>query len=461
MYTRFAIMVLIMSNFLFNLTNAAAAESNIHTTAARAVNIQHWQTARGVPVYFVRAPEIPMMDVQLVFRAGSAYDGTQYGLANLTNGLFGEGAAGLTADQISEKFDAVAAIFSNTVSTDLAAVGLRSLTDPNYLKPALQTFATVISAPDFSTIPFERVKKQALVALQAELQSPTAVAKKVFLKALYGDQPYGHSPSGTMESVAKLTQQDAQNFYQRFYVAKNAIVAIVGDLSVEQAHEIAEQVTQALVKGSTPEPLAMAQAPTQPVMKQIHFPSEQTTVVLGELGVTPLDVDVYSLTVGNFILGGAGLVSRLFTQIRNQRGLVYNIASQFAMLQAKGPFAVVFQTRNQQARNAWDVTRTALVDFINQGPTDQEVAKAKQHIIGEFPLTIDSNADILGRIAFIGFYGLPLDYLDTYRDKINAITAEQIRAAFQKHLNPKALVTVTVGQYIVSPENTLAQQKSQ
>ncbi|HVV69681.1 MAG TPA: pitrilysin family protein [Gammaproteobacteria bacterium] len=424
-------------------STTATAQPEVGSTSI--LNIQHWQTSQGTPVYFVATPQLPMVDILVLFNAGASRDGIKPGLAKLTNSLLDEGTANLTADQISQQFDNVGVIYRTTLDRDMGGIGLRSLTDPKFLEPAINTFTQVLTAPNFPEDAVQRIKNQVLISLQEERQSPDTIAKKAFVKLLYGDQPYGHSILGSEESVQTLTRADVQQFYQQYYVAKNAVIVMVGDLSTDKAREIANQVTQGLPPGQPANPLLPAKQVTIAQQKAIDFPAQQTTVLLGQVGITPQDPDYFPLTVGNFVLGSDPLVSELSKQIRSQHGWAYTVTSVFSPLQAGGPFAVFLQTRNAEAQNAINLARQIVDQFIQQGPTEQQLADAKKNIIGSFPLSLDSNSDILDQLSYMVFYHLPLDYLDTYRAKVDAVTVNQVREAYQKHLQPNNMVTVTVG----------------
>lgn len=408
--------------------------------------INHWQTASGIPVYFIQASQLPMLDLQVVFAAGSARDGKNGGLAQLTSGLLNEGSAQFSAEQIAQQFDSVGAIFNAAINRDMATVGVRSLTHPDYLTPALKTFTTVLTAPSFPEESFNRVKKQLLIQLEQDRQNPSTLAKKEFLKALYGDHPYSHGLYGDTTTVNALTLDEVKQFYQQFYVQKNALIAMVGDVTLAHAHAIAEQVSQALPIGSAAAPLPLALVANKPLTHHLDFPSQQTSILLGQVGITPQDPDSFPLLLGNYILGGGPLVSILFNEVREARGLAYHASSQFVPLAAKGPFLIFLQTRNEQATTALALSQQLLRDFVKKGPTPQQLSAAKQNIIGGFPLNFISNEEILSQIVFLAFYHLPLNYFDTYRQKINAVTAEQIQKAFMQRIHLNALTTITVGK---------------
>jgi zinc protease len=407
--------------------------------------IQSWQTDNGVPVYFVPAPELPMVDVEVVFDAGSARDGDKPGLATLTNSLLNEGAGGHSADQIAEQFDNLGAKVSYSVDRDMATISLRSLTDTKLLQPALEMLAILITQPDFEASTFERVRQQTLAGLKYQQQSPDTIAEQAFYQAVFAEHPYATLADGTPESVAKLTREDLKAFHTRYYVASNALVAITGALERTAAEQLANTLVKQLVKGDK----APALPPVKPLAeaKTIHLehPSTQTHLIIGQPGTARKDPDYFTLYVGNYILGDNGLVSRLVKAVREERGLAYSVYSYFLPLRETGPFVASLETRNDQAQQALQVVQSTLRDFVEFGPSTTELEEAKQGITGNFPLRIKSNSNIIGYLSVIGFYQLPLDYLQTFNQKIEAVTLENIKTVFQRRLQLDKLVTVTVG----------------
>lgn len=407
-------------------------------------DITQWQTSNGARVYFVAAPQLPMVDIQVVFDAGSARDAGKDGLAVLTNGLLAEGAGKLDADAIAEKFDSIGARFSNSALRDMSVVSLRTLTDKKLLATALDTFATVLQQPTFPVDALERVRNQLLIGLQDEEQSPGAIAEKNFYRALYGKHPYASPPDGRNESVKALTRDDVVNFYRRHFVARNAVVAIVGAVDRRQAERIAEQITQRLPAGEAAPALPAVQPLAKAEKIHIAHPSTQTHVLMGQPALRRNDADYFPLYVGNFILGGSGFTSRITSEVREKRA-TYSAYSYFLPMREQGPFMLGLQTRNATADEALKVLHETLDQFVKEGASDKELEAAKRNITGGFALNVDSNSDIVGHLALIGFYRLPNDYLDTFIERVNAVTTAQIRDAFARRIAPDRMVTVTVG----------------
>jgi zinc protease len=413
--------------------------------AAAVPPIQNWRTANGVPVYFIPARELPMVDAQILFNAGSVRDGERPGLAKLTSALLEEGAGDWSADVIADRLDQVGARLSASSRRDAASVSLRSLVDPRYLQPAVETVARLLKEPAFAPDAVERVRQQMLTALRERAQSPGAIAQDAFFKALYGSHPYGSPPDGTTVSLNALTRADVQDFHRRFYTAANAMVAIVGDLDRPAAEQLANALVGGLPEGAAAPP--PPPAPPVPASQTIRIPhpSSQSHILIGQIGVSRADPDYYALYLGNHVFGGNGLVSQLSQEIREKRGLAYGAYSAFSPLRQAGPFLLNLQTRNDQADTALQVAQTTLREFTANGPAARLLEEGRQNITGGFALDIAGNGKLVNALGGIAFHGLPLDYLQNYIDMMNGITLEQVTTAWQRHVRPDKLITVIVG----------------
>ncbi len=407
--------------------------------------IEHWQADSGAEVYYVHAPELPMVDMQVVFDAGSSRDGDLSGIASLTSSLLDQGAAGMNADTISKGFESLGAVFGSDAGYDSASVQLRSLTDEALLSAAINNFKKVISKPDFPKDALERRRAQTLIGLQAKKQNPGALARDAFMSAVYQSHPYAKPSEGTEESVAAIKRKDIEAFYKQYYVAKNAMVAIVGDVDRKQAEKIAEDIISGLEQGQKAAILASVKELDKAKKVFIEHPSVQTHILVGQPGVKRGDPDYFPLYVGNHVLGGGGMVSRLFTEVREKRGLSYSAYSYFSPMRFKGPFIAGLQTKAEQVDEALSVLMENINRYIETGPTEEELTASKKNITGGYPMRIDSNAKILGYVVVIGYYKLPLDYLDTFNANVDAVTIEQIKDAFKRRVIPDKLVTVMVG----------------
>ena len=409
-----------------------------------AAKIEHWQTMGGSRVYYVHTEGLPMADIQVVFNAGSARQ--QFGLSALTADLLDTGAGKWNADEIAQRFESVGAQFGVSSSMDTTTVSLRTLTDKTLFDKALETMQVILTKPAFNQADFKREQRRTLSGLKQQEESPAALASIAFYNALYGTHPYAHPESGVIKTVSAFKAADIRHFYQKFYVADNAIVVIVGALSKQQAEQTAEQLLAGIPLGKRPEALPDVAMPLKATQQHIEFPSSQTHVLVGLPGSYRKDPDYFNLYVGNHILGGSGLVSKLFDEIREKRGLAYSASSNFMPMLKPGPFLISLQTRNDQTAQALQVLNQTLADFINKGPTEVELTAAKKNITGGFAMRFDTNKELAGYVAMIGFYEMPLDYLDTFQQKTEQVTVASITEAFKRRVNPQLLQTITVGK---------------
>ncbi|MEM7540111.1 MAG: pitrilysin family protein [Pseudomonadota bacterium] len=414
-------------------------------TASAAPEIKRWTTAAGTPVLFVKSPEIAMIDVRVLFAAGSARDGGAGGVANLVNGLLKEGAGDLDSNGFNAAMADTGARLSVGARRDTADISIRTLSDPKYADPALALAALALSKPRFDGPAIDRLKSRAQNALKRVEQSPGALADREYYRMIYGDHPYGNPPSGDLESVSQISKQDIESFYKRYYVAANAHVLIVGGIDQSRAEKLAEQMLAELPKGAAAPPIPAVADLEEAVSQHLSFPSIQSHLRMGAPGLKRGDPDYFPLLVGNHVLGGSALVSLLFKEIREKRGLSYGARSGFVPMQDRGPFLASLQTDGSQLAEATRVMNETIAAFIENGPSDDELAQAKKNLIDGFPLRINSNSKLADYIGVIGFYDLPLDYLETFSGKVAAVTKEQVVDAFKRRLNPSVFATISVG----------------
>ncbi|CAG0957177.1 zinc protease [Methylophilaceae bacterium] len=421
-----------------------AAGLVISLQAHAGVKIENWQTSTGAEVYFVENHDLPIIDISIDFAAGSARDEpAKAGLAGVTRHMMTTGAAGMSEEDISRRMADIGAILGGELDLDRAAFKLRTLSNQRERDQALDIFTGIIQQPDFPEAILQREKTRIIAGLKEAATKPDTISSKTFMKALYGSHPYGLDSEP--ETVNAIQRDDLLKFYQTHYGAGNAVIALIGDMSREQANEIAERLSSGLPKAESPGALPAVPLPTQPSEQRIEHPATQSHIVLGYPGVRRGDPDYFALYVGNYILGGGGFVSRLTEEVREKRGLVYSVNSYFMPMAVEGPFQIGLQTKKEQGAEALKVVRDTLDKFIRQGVTETELKAAKQNIIGSFPLRIDSNAKILDYLAVIGFYKLPLTYLDDFNKEIDRVTTAQIKDAFNRRLKTDNMVTVIVG----------------
>ena len=408
--------------------------------------IQHWVAPTGARVYFVESRGLPILDVQIDFVAGSSRDpADKSGTASLAAGLLDAGTKGineaLDEEQIAARLVDLGAKLSSSSEPDKASVTLRTLSSAEEKAGALALLSAVLAEPTFPEGAVAREKTRTIEALKDAETRPDAIAGKRFAAAIFPGHPYGGI--ATPESVAQIGRDDLVAFHKSHYAARGAVVSIIGDVSRAEAEAIAVQLTEALPAGAAPADLPAVSLPARDTIKVAH-PATQAHIHVGLPAVKRTDPDYFALLVGNYTLGGGGFVSRLMKEVREKRGYAYSVYSYFAPRVLPGPFQIGLQTKREQANAALRVVDEVLTDFLAKGPTAEELAAAKKNLIDGQALRIDSNAKLLGYLSLIGFYGLPLTYLDDFPARVNAVTAEQIRAAYARHVTAENLVTVVV-----------------
>jgi zinc protease len=430
--------------------------------ALAAIPIQHWTQPSGAQVYFVPSPSIPMVDVRLEFDAGGRREpADKAGLASVTAGMTDKGIgpareiggaptpypSALDENQLSDAWTDLGAGFGGSAGSDRMSFSLRSLTYPDLLGKAVQLAARQLGEPAFPADIWARERQRLAAAIREANTRPATVAARAYAAAVYGTHPYGYEM--TEATLERITVDDMRQLY-RLVQPCRAKVSIVGAVTRAQADAMVTTLLSRLpstLQGrceSLP-PVAEVAPLTAPLERDIPFASAQAHVLIGQPGYKRSDPDYFALLVGNYILGGGGFVSRLTEEVREKRGLTYNISSHFAPGLHAGAFTVSLQTRPDQTEEAVRVARGVVAQFVADGPTAAELKAAKDNLIGGFPLFIDSNRKLLDNIANIAWNGLPLDYLDTWTAKVQRITAADVKSAFARKLQPQRMVTVIVG----------------
>ncbi|BCK88293.1 hypothetical protein MIZ01_2096 [Sideroxyarcus emersonii] len=406
--------------------------------------IQHWQAPSGARVYFVEDHGLPMLDVAVSFPAGSGFDvAGKVGVASLTFGLLDLGAQDLNEDEIARKLADVGAQMGGQFDADRAGLTMRTLSSAAERDAALDILGRCLQQPLFPEPVLAREKARMIAALKEAETQPESIADKAFGKAVFGAHPYGWHTE--VSDVEKIQRAELEGFYRDHYSAKHAVVALMGDISRAQAEAIAQRLTASLPAGDADPNIAPVMIRIKPSEQRIPHPASQSHILIGTPGVARNDEDYFPLYVGNYILGGGGFVSRLMNEVREKRGMAYSVYSYFMPMQQPGAFQIGLQTKKEQADESLRLVRKTLRTFVDKGVTEKELRAAKQNIIGGFPLRIDNNKKILDYLSVIGFYGLPLTYLDDFTVKVNKVTARQIHDAFKRRIDPDALATVMVG----------------
>lgn len=397
----------------------------------------------GATLLVAERPGLPMVVMSLLLKTGAAADPPEkQGVANLTGELLTRGTEHHTAQALAEQLDFLGTSLSVGVSYDSTAVGLTTLTKT--LDASFGLLAEVLLTPVFPADEFERIRTEIEGGLQSREEDPGWVANKVFKETLYPRHPYGRLVTGRAETLARITPADVRRFHATYYRPNNMIIAVAGDISHTRATELCSTYFSDWAAGGLPDPNWPPESDGHARQLNLHRPVSQANILVGHRGIARSHPDYYAVMLMNHILGGGGFGSRLMDRIRGEKGYVYSIGSYFSAGKHPGPFSVSLQTRNESAQQALDETLAVIRQFVQDGPTDEELAAAKAFFVNGFPLRLVSNRDVASMLPLLEFYELGLDYPDRYADIIDSITREQVAAAAAQHLYPEQFLQVTV-----------------
>ncbi|OFN31894.1 peptidase M16 [Neisseria sp. HMSC077D05] len=419
----------------------------LSTTAQAGVDIQRWTTSNGTEVLLVEQHDNPIVDMQVNFKgAGSVFNPEgKSEVAEFTAALLTDGTEKLDEEAFNAAADDIAAQIDSSSGQESSAAVLRSLSRPETLKQAAGLLNQSLTHPRFDPAVFDRRQKEAVTALQQQETTPDYNAGRALTKLAYPDHPYGSGANITTESIRKVNLDDIRAFHRSHYGKDNAIVAIVGDINRKQADRLVKNVLNGLPERSSAAKNVppVQQQPAQ--RRDIPFAGEQAQVLLGMPLIKRHDPDYYALVAGNYILGGGGFDSRLMKVLRDRHGYTYGVHSTLEPATEAGMFTIGYSTQKKNTKDSLVQAQAVIKQFIEEGPTEEELAQAKANIIGSFPLRFDSNAKLVKYLSIIGHHNLPNDYLEAYPKAIGKLTVEQVKDAWQRRVKPEDLHIVVVG----------------
>ena len=419
----------------------------LSTTAQAGVDIQRWTTGNGTEVLLVEQHDNPIVDMQVNFKgAGSVFNPEgKSEVAEFTAALLTDGTEKLDEEAFNAAADDIAAQIDSSSGQESSAAVLRSLSRPETLKQAAGLLNQSLTHPRFDPAVFDRRQKEAVTALQQQETTPDYNAGRALTKLAYPNHPYGSGANITTESIRKVNLDDIRAFHRSHYGKDNAIVAIVGDINRKQADRLVKNVLNGLPERSNAAKNVppVQQQPAQ--RRDIPFAGEQAQVLLGMPLIKRHDPDYYALVAGNYILGGGGFDSRLMKVLRDRYGYTYGVYSNLEPATEAGMFTIAYSTQKKNTKDSLVQAQAVIKQFIEEGPTEEELAQAKANIIGSFPLRFDSNAKLVKYLSIIGYHNLPNDYLEAYPKAIGKLTVAQVKDAWKRRVKPEDLHIVVVG----------------
>ncbi len=399
----------------------------------------------GTPVYLMQDHELPIVTISALIHTGSVYDpADKSGLASLTGSqLRGGGSQTLTPAVVDAELEFMASSVESSFGSDLGAVTLTSLT--KNLDRTLQIFNDLLFYPKFDEKRLEVARRQALEAIRRQNDDPKELADRELQKMMYAGHPLGNVP--TAATISAIKRSDLQAFHRRFVRPDTMILTVSGDFDRSALLATLNRLVGSVPAAGKLQQHEIKQVNLQFIPAVLHAQKQvnQSVIRLGHLGITKDDPDLYAIRVLDFILGGS-FTSRLMMEIRTNQGLAYNVGSHFDVgRRFTGSFTAETETR-AEATAKTIALMTTIINSVRTAPvTEQELKLAKDSIVNSFLFGFTTPNSIVSQQARLEFYGYQSDYLDRYRERIAAVTREDIQRAARKHLRPDAFKLVVVG----------------
>ncbi|WP_299683815.1 pitrilysin family protein [uncultured Tateyamaria sp.] len=408
------------------------------------VEIQEVVSPGGITAWLVQEPSIPFVALELRFRGGASLDNPdKRGAINLMTGLLEEGAADLDARAFARTLEGLAASLDYDVGPDAVSVSARFLTENR--DDAVALLRASLIEPRFDQDAIDRVREQVLTGLRSDAKDPDKIARAAFNAMAYGDHPYGSNYRGTLDSVSALTRDDIVAAHSAVLARDRLYVGAVGDITPEELGDLLDTLLGALPETGAPQP-GPAEITIAGGYTVIDFDTPQSVAVFGQLGVEQDDPDFFAARVLNQILGAGGFESRLMTEVREKRGLTYGVYSFLVPRDHAATLQGQVASSNDRIAEATTVIREEWARAAAEGVTPEELDAAKTFVTGAYPLQFDGNGPIARIMVGMQMLGLPIDYIATRNDKVEAVTLEDVNRVAAELLTPDALHFVVVGK---------------
>ncbi len=414
------------------------------TLRAYALDVKRSVLSNGMTLMTVERHSIPVVMVSVGISAGNLHEHKdKAGLANLVASLLDEGTTSRTSQQISEEIEFVGGSVGASGGSDYIRISLSVLKKD--LDLGFDLLSDIMLRPVFPEDELKKTVERVKAGLKSQEESPGFLASREYKKAIFGEHPYGRLITGTEETLDRITRADLVDFHSQYYYPNNAVMAVVGDVTPGEVQKLIDRYFAQWKPGQISLP-SLAQPSLQKERKIITIDRNltQANILLGHLGVSRGDPDYYSLSVMNYILGGGGFASRLMQNIREEKGLVYDIHSYFDPDKYSGSFRVGLQTKNESANIAIKEVLEEIKKIRELPVSDGELSDAQSFLTGSFPMRFETGARIAGFLVAVEYYGLGLDYIDNYPGYINSVTKEEVMRVAQKYLHPDNYTLVVV-----------------
>ena len=421
-----------------------AANFSLALPAWADMQIKEVVSPGGITAWLVEDHNIPFTALEIQFRGGTSLDAPgKRGAVNLMTALIEEGTGEMDSRAFAEARDGLAASFGFESGTDSVGVSARFLTENR--DQAITLLREALVNPRFDQSAIDRVRAQVLSNIRSSEKDPNTLASNALDRLAFGDHPYGSNGDGTIKTLTAVTRDDIIAAHKGALARDRIYVSAAGDITAEELAPLLDTLFGDLPATGTPLP---GRAPWQlePGVTIIDFPTPQSTVLFGHVGIPREDPDFFAAFILNEALGGGQLTARLMSEIREKRGLTYGIGSYLVGKDQAETYLGQFSASNDKVAEAISVLRAEWAKIATEGLTEEELATTKLYLTGSYPLRFDGNGSIASILVGMQMDDLPIDYPVTRNAKIEAVTMDDIRRVAKRLYLPDALHFVVVGQ---------------
>jgi zinc protease len=417
----------------------------IVSTASAAANIQRVTSPGGIEAWLVEERTVPLISMEFAFRGGTAQDdAAKAGTATMLASLLDEGAGELDSQAFQERLEANAVELSFRAARDDFDGSLKTLVDKR--DDAFELLRLAVNEARLETADVERIRAQILARIRRDSTDPGDVAQETWLKAAFPDHPYGRRGIGTEETVERIAREDIAAFRDANFARSNLVVAVVGAIDAETLGPILDKVFGALPAEPKLKPVADLWPQNVGQTDVVEMDIPQTTIVFGRGALKRDDPDYIPAVVMNHILGGGTFTSRLFNEVREKRGLAYSVYSYIDSMDSSGVIGGGVATKNERAAEAMQIIEEEFARFAKDGPTEEELVKAKKYLTGSYALNFDSSVKVARGLRQIQLNNLPIDYILTRNALVEAVTIEDVKRVARRILDDGDLLVAAVGK---------------
>jgi len=414
------------------------------TPSHAAAKIQRLVSPGGIEAWFVQDATVPLIAMEYAFGGGAGQDPAgKPGVGNMVAGLLDEGSGDLDSKTFHERLERRAIELSFSSTRDTFRGSLRMLKDNK--DEAFDLLQMALTSPHFDPIDVERIRAQVLSGLRRDTTNPTSLATRKFLELAFGDHPYGRQGNGTLDSVPKIDVADMKDYVRRVIAKDTLRIAVVGDVDADALGKLLDKTFGALPAKASLTPIAEVEATKPPQRAFVPLDVPQTVVTFGGPGVRRHDPDFMAAYVVNHILGGGGLSSRLYKEVREKRGLAYSVYESLLWMDRSALFIGNTGTRADRAGETVDAIEKEVRRIAEEGPTQKELDEAKSYLKGSQMLALDTSSKLAQALLQYQLDKLPIDYIEKRNAIVDAVTLDDAKKAAQK-LWGQGLLTVIVGR---------------